>query len=194
MKQYLKILGKVCVTVDGDWDNTKEYERICIVRDVATMKSYISKKFVPEGVDILDEEYWQYLCNGSIINNVESTDAEAALSANMGRYLHGLIQELGRREAEDIDLLNSNIANLQLKHQNDINEMQLRHNQDIANLNNQIRANVSFTPEFTEGVKIGTLKIGDRNHDIYIPVWNGTLAQYNAISNKDSRFIYNIID
>lgn len=194
MKQYLKILGKVCVTVDGDWDNTKEYERICIVRDVATMKSYISKKFVPVGIDILDEEYWQYLCNGSIINNVESTDAEAALSANMGRYLHSLIQELDRREAEDINLLNSNIANLQLKHQNDINEMQLRHNQDIANLNNQMKSNVSFTPEFTEGVKIGTLKIGDRNHDIYIPVWNGTLAQYNAISNKDSRFIYNIID
>lgn len=183
MKQYLKILGKVCVTVDGDWDNTKEYERICIVRDVATMKSYISKKFVPVGIDILDEEYWQYLCNGSIINNVESTDAEAALSANMGRYLHSLIQELDRRESEDINSLNNSINNLRLQHQS-----------DIANLNNQIKSNVSFTPEFTSGVKIGTLKIGDRNHDIYIPVWNGTLAQYNAISNKDSRFIYNIID
>lgn len=194
MKQYLKILGKVCVTVDGDWDNTKEYERICIVRDVATMKSYISKKFVPVGIDILDEEYWQYLCNGSIINNLESTDAEAALSANMGRYLHSLIQELGRREAEDINSLNNKITNLQLEHHNDIDEIQAQHSQDFTRLNNQIKSNVSFTSEFTSGVKIGTLRIGDKTHDIYIPVWNGTLAQYNDISVKDSRFIYNIID
>ena len=194
MKQYLKILGKVCVTVDGDWDNTKEYERICIVRDVATMKSYISKKFVPVGIDILDEEYWQYLCNGSIINNLESTDAEAALSANMGRYLHNLIQELARRESEDISSLRSNIANIQLNHTNDIEALQSQHAKDIVNLNNQIKSNVSFTPEFTNGVKIGTLRIGDVSYPIYIPVWNGTLAQYNAIQNKDSRFIYNIID
>lgn len=53
---------------------------------------------------------------------------------------------------------------------------------------------VSFSAVYTEGVKIGTITINGVSTDIYIPVWNGTLAEYNAIATKKEDFIYNIID
>lgn len=247
MKQYIKLLGKVCATVDGDWDNTREYERLCIVRDVSTMKTYISKMFVPADVDILDEKYWQYLCNGAIINNLTSTDAEAALSANMGRVLASMIQDLTDKEADDVRDLYQAIHEVDIKHEEDVDRL-TNMVENIATLEIRIVSSlppvgesgyiyfvnsgaesgyenifteyvwvgvensssgtgyeilgqykadpdkVTFRAEFTSGVKIGTLTINGTAHDIYIPVWNGTLAQYNAISVKDSRFIYNIIE
>lgn len=42
--------------VMGEWDNQETYEGLSIVTDQGT--SYTSKKRVPVGVDILDEEYW----------------------------------------------------------------------------------------------------------------------------------------
>lgn len=52
-------LGKrVVPTVRGNWDNTQEYEMLSIVLDTTTKHSYISKKTVPVGVAITNEEYW----------------------------------------------------------------------------------------------------------------------------------------
>ena len=53
---------------------------------------------------------------------------------------------------------------------------------------------VTFTAAYTSGTKIGTITVNGTAIDIYIPIWNGTLAQYNAIANKQSDMIYNIID
>lgn len=53
---------------------------------------------------------------------------------------------------------------------------------------------VSFSAAYTEGIKIGTITINGTSTDIYIPIWNGTLAEYNAITTKKEDFIYNIID
>ena len=42
--------------VMGEWDKTESYEGLSIVTNKGT--SYTSKKRVPVGIDILDEEYW----------------------------------------------------------------------------------------------------------------------------------------
>lgn len=52
---------------------------------------------------------------------------------------------------------------------------------------------VSFTPAYTSGTKIGTITINGVSTDIYIPIWTGTLAQYNELT-KQNEFIYNIIE
>ena len=47
--------------IKGVWDNSQEYEQLCIV--VYQGNSYTSKKPVPIGVDILNDEYW--VCTGN---------------------------------------------------------------------------------------------------------------------------------
>ena len=42
--------------VIGEWDKTETYEGLSIVTNKGT--SYTSKKRVPKGIDILNEEYW----------------------------------------------------------------------------------------------------------------------------------------
>lgn len=59
MKPAYKTLGKVCVTPNGIWDRNNKYERISLVTHELTGRSYISKKDVPAGVSIDNQEYWQ---------------------------------------------------------------------------------------------------------------------------------------
>ena len=376
MEQYIKLLGKVTVTLNGDWDKTKEYERLCIVRNPINKKTYMSKMFVPADKELTDETYWQYIVGG-VENNLLSTDPEQALSANMGRVLSEMIsnaiddynnkivaltnkhntdiQSLTTKHNNDVNTLNSAINNAVKDYTAKITALTNKHNQDVANLqsaintlNNTVTANkaqhdsdidaltdvvdelskqhsediaqlqtlvnnitsfevevvttlpttgtkgiiylvkstgtttdkaiyteyiwipstskyeilgefetavdlgnyqeklvsgsniktingtsllgsgninttpaiatttasglmsgddksklnniaagatkVTFTAAYTTGTKIGTININGSNIDIYIPIWNGTLAQYNAIANKQSDMIYNITD
>lgn len=55
-------------------------------------------------------------------------------------------------------------------------------------------SNVSFTAAYTSGTKIGTITIDGVSTDIYIPIWTGTLSEYNNITTKNSDYIYNIIE
>jgi len=57
-----KPLGKVSLTCAGVWDAGREYERITIVND-GNFASYISKKHVPKGIILSNEEYWQPIAN-----------------------------------------------------------------------------------------------------------------------------------
>ena len=59
-------LGKVCLTMNGEFDPTISYEELCCVyvEDDSTLRSFISKKPVPAGTDIYDREYWQPICYG----------------------------------------------------------------------------------------------------------------------------------
>ncbi len=105
MKSIYKNLGKVCLTPNGYWDRQKEYERISIVTNAFTGKSYISKKDVPKGVDINNQEYWQpigssgYKDNNIIIisdvdennNLIEYTLQEAIKSINFNDRRPGVI-------------------------------------------------------------------------------------------------------
>ena len=57
MKTIEKELGKVSLTCNGQW-NDRPYERLCIVHD-GFYASYISRKAVPAGIPLSNEEYWQ---------------------------------------------------------------------------------------------------------------------------------------
>ena len=129
MEQYIKLLGKVCVTINGDWDKDIEYERLCIVRNPINKKTYISKMFVPAGNELTDTTYWQYLIGG-VEDNLTSTDPEQALSANMGRVLNEALNNA-------IKDYNTKITNLTNKHNQEITALTNKHNQDITNLTNK---------------------------------------------------------
>lgn len=62
MKTQIDYLGKVSITCDGKWEVTREYDRLCLVHD-GFFASYISKKHVPKGINLKDEEYWQPVAN-----------------------------------------------------------------------------------------------------------------------------------
>lgn len=146
MEQYVKLLGKVTVTLNGDWDKTKEYERLCIVRNPINKKTYMSKMFVPAGKELTDETYWQYIIGG-VEDNLLSTDPEQALSANMGRVLSEMISAAITDYNNKIVALtnkhNTDIQNLTNKHNTDIQSLTSKHNNDVAALNNAIDAAVN---------------------------------------------------
>ena len=52
-------IGKVSISCDGVWDIRKDYDKLCLVTDDSY--NYISRKQVPNGTDITNEEYWQKL-------------------------------------------------------------------------------------------------------------------------------------
>lgn len=56
MKTIEEELGKVSLTCNGQW-NDRPYERLCIVHD-GFYASYISRKAVPAGIPLSNEEYW----------------------------------------------------------------------------------------------------------------------------------------
>ena len=59
-------LGKVCLTMNGEFDPTISYEELCCVyvEDNSALRSFISRKPVPAGTDIYNREYWQPVCYG----------------------------------------------------------------------------------------------------------------------------------
>ena len=71
MKEATKELGKVSISVDGEWDRKKSYERLSLVHVFDNGKSYISKQYVPANIDINNEDYWQgFVLNGYKDNNI----------------------------------------------------------------------------------------------------------------------------
>ena len=56
MSEYIG--NRIVPRHDGVWDKTKEYEPLTIVYEEATGDSYISRKSVPAGTLLAQEEYW----------------------------------------------------------------------------------------------------------------------------------------
>lgn len=61
-------IGKVSISCDGVWDIRKDYDKLCLVTDGSY--NYISRKQVPNGTDITNEEYWQKLYSVISTNGV----------------------------------------------------------------------------------------------------------------------------
>lgn len=88
-------IGKVSISCDGVWDIRKDYDKLCLVTDGSY--NYISRKQVPNGTDITNEEYWQKLysvisTNGfyRIPGNIEYIDINTStkgLEMVLGNYL-----------------------------------------------------------------------------------------------------------
>lgn len=89
-------IGKVSISCDGAWDIRKDYDKLCLV--TYGSYNYISRKQVPNGTDITNEEYWQKLysviyTNGfyRIPGNIEYIDINTnpeRIETVLGNYLN----------------------------------------------------------------------------------------------------------
>lgn len=89
-------IGKVSISCDGVWDIKKDYDKLCLVTDGSY--NYISRKQVPNGTNITNEEYWQKLysivsTNGvyRIPGNIEDININTnpkGLEIVLGNYLN----------------------------------------------------------------------------------------------------------
>lgn len=88
-------IGKVSISCDGVWDIRKDYDKLCLVIDGSY--NYISRKQVPNGTDITNEEYWQKLytvistngfyCIPGNIENININTSPKGLETVLGNYL-----------------------------------------------------------------------------------------------------------
>lgn len=73
----IKQLGKVRLTCNGKHDVSKSYDDLCLVHN-GKLASYISRKKVPVGIELTNEEYWQPVAdlNGDVKEDYEGFKAE----------------------------------------------------------------------------------------------------------------------
>lgn len=107
MKPTYKNLGKVCLTANGKWDKTKQYDRISIVFNDADNTSYISRQDVPAGIEITNEDYWQVICNRGV---AIVDDKLNGISTNpiQNKAVYTAIQGLDGK----IELINNDVTDL----------------------------------------------------------------------------------
>lgn len=79
--------GRIVPRHDGTWDSTKEYEQLTIVLNTDDGVSYMSRKKVPAGTELSDEEYWVVCSQFSrqvqiLSNSLDETDAEVETLKN----------------------------------------------------------------------------------------------------------------
>lgn len=59
MESVIKKLGKTSITVEKDYHNSKkEYNKLTVVEEQGTFKTYLSRKPVPLGIALTNREYW----------------------------------------------------------------------------------------------------------------------------------------
>lgn len=67
MKAIRVNLGKVSITVHGKWEN-KDYDKLSLVYSEERNSSYISKRPVPAGIFVTDENYWTLIVQGGNVD------------------------------------------------------------------------------------------------------------------------------
>ena len=107
MQPNYKILGKVCLTANGKWDKTKQYDKISIVFNDADNTSYISRQDVPAGIEITNEDYWQVIGNRGV---AVVDDKLNGISTNpiQNKAVYTAIQGLDGK----IELINNDVTDL----------------------------------------------------------------------------------
>ncbi len=69
MESVIEKLGKVSVTVEKDYHSSeKEYNKLTIVEEQGTFKTYLSRKPVPVGVALTNREYW--ICFSGVLESI----------------------------------------------------------------------------------------------------------------------------
>lgn len=107
-----KNLGKIAMTFAGDWDANTSYERLVAVTHQGS--SWVSKREVPAGIipSPANTTYWQKLAAKgeptSVINDLITDDATAALSARMGKNIGEKLAQLDQ-EWQSIKDANFNV-------------------------------------------------------------------------------------
>lgn len=106
----IKQLGKVRLTCNGKHDISKSYDDLCLVHN-GKLASYISRKKVPAGIELTNEEYWQPVAdlNGDVKEDYEGFKAEVLqLISNInskiatGRTVVNTIDELEALEFGEV--------------------------------------------------------------------------------------------
>lgn len=59
-------LGRIGLVVEGEFDSTKEYKNLSVVKVPSTGSVYISKKAVPKNTSVGNEEYWMKVFAGEL--------------------------------------------------------------------------------------------------------------------------------
>lgn len=69
MKSVIEKLGKASVTVEKDYHSSeKEYNKLTIVEEQGTFKTYLSRKPVPIGIELTNREYW--ICFSGVLESI----------------------------------------------------------------------------------------------------------------------------
>lgn len=90
-------IGKVSISCDGVWDIRKDYDKLCLV--TYGSYNYISRKQVPNGTDITNEEYWQKLYS--------------VISTNAFYRIPGNIEDINiNTNSKDLEIVLGNYLNL----------------------------------------------------------------------------------
>ena len=108
MQPNYKILGKVCLTANGKWDKTKQYDRISIVFNDADNTSYISRQDVPAGIEITNEDYWQVIGSRGIAIVVDDKLNGTSTNPIQNKAVYTAIQGLDGK----IELINGDVTDL----------------------------------------------------------------------------------
>ena len=108
MQPNYKILGKVCLTANGKWDKTKQYDKISIVFNDADNTSYISRQDVPAGIEITNEDYWQVIGSRGIAIVVDDKLNGTSTNPIQNKAVYTAIQGLDGK----IELINDDVVDL----------------------------------------------------------------------------------
>ena len=69
MESVIKKLGKTSVTVEKDYHSSeKEYNKLTVVEEQGTFKTYLSRKPVPIGIELTNREYW--ICFSGVLESI----------------------------------------------------------------------------------------------------------------------------
>ena len=94
--------GRIIPKHAGTWDETAEYETLTVVLDEETGDSYISRKAVPAGTALDDEEYWAKCSDYSVqLKNIQ--DAVDVLEAQVAANVTASTDEDADYAAEVVD-------------------------------------------------------------------------------------------
>lgn len=101
MELKKKRIGKLGVTANGKHNIEEEYEALCIVYD-SNINSYLSKKNVPKGISLTNEEYWQPF-------NINKENIKEEFDKAKEEFINIIIEEI--KNIIDSDKFNINIEN-----------------------------------------------------------------------------------
>lgn len=153
----------------GEWDKQQSYEGLSIVTHQGT--SYTSKKHVPVGIDILDEEYW--VVTGNYNAQIEHYRQEVR---DMGNYVDNEVDSLTRYVDSEVDSLtsyvDSEITTLDTKI-NGVDEKVNNVNTDLQNVDTKLNNTMD--------------KLIDKEITVHIPSDYATLQE--AIDELSNKFI-----
>lgn len=118
MQEYRKNLGKVSLTTEGAWAKDKSFDILSIVYDEHTLHGFISKQFVPKGVDLYNKEYWMpFNVSGYADNNIiilSEKTSETSIKAYTLEEAINSVATVGRRPGMILGFYNENTDRLDI--------------------------------------------------------------------------------